>query len=37
MFEGAIANGIGSFVSTLIPKNFRKLTQAVSTFLSNQS
>ncbi|MDT4969202.1 MAG: hypothetical protein QOJ64_3939 [Acidobacteriota bacterium] len=37
MFEGAIANGIESFVSTLIPKNFRKLTQAVSTFLGSQS
>ena len=37
MFEGAIANGIESFVSRLIPRNFRKLTQAVSTFLGNQS
>lgn len=37
LLEGAVATGIESFVATLIPQNFRKLTQALSTFLSSNA
>jgi hypothetical protein len=34
--EGAIARGIESFVTALIPKNFRKLTDALATYLGQR-
>ena len=33
LLEGALAKGVESVVTTLIPKNFQKLAHAVSTFL----
>ena len=35
MMESALASGIEAFVSTLVPKNFRKLTDAIGQFLES--
>ena len=36
LLEGALAKGVESVATTLIPKNFQKLAQALSTFLDQE-
>ncbi|HEX9372345.1 MAG TPA: hypothetical protein VF897_15125 [Roseiflexaceae bacterium] len=37
LIEGALAKGVESVVTTMIPQNFLKLTQALSTFLGAEA
>ena len=37
LLEGALAKGVESVVTTLIPKNYQKLAQALSTFLDKDT